>query len=122
MKNCCRAGSCERFFKPSVARRSLETYQKKGLDQLERDLVSHIAPDARTAARVLEIGGGIGKEVQSVEHRVSDVRAQQQCVVVRLELLRSWMQLCVHSSWNFIPNRVDPQTKNTPDEHVLIPG
>jgi magnesium-protoporphyrin O-methyltransferase len=61
MKSCCRAGSCERFFKPSVARRSLETYQKKGLDQLERNLVSHIATDARTAARVLEIGGGIGR-------------------------------------------------------------
>ena len=52
--------SCEGS-SPSLARRSLETYQKKGLDQLERDLVSHIAPDARTAARVLEIGGGIGR-------------------------------------------------------------
>ena len=60
MKSCCRAQSCERFFKPSLARRSLETYQKKGLDQLERDLVSHIAPDARTAARVLEIGAASG--------------------------------------------------------------
>ena len=61
MTSCCRARSCERFFKPSVARRSLETYRKKGLDGSEREMVASISQEARAGARVLEIGGGIGR-------------------------------------------------------------
>jgi magnesium-protoporphyrin O-methyltransferase len=59
--SCCRAGSCERFFKPSVARRSLETYRKKGLDALERQMVASASAESLDGARVLEIGGGIGR-------------------------------------------------------------
>ena len=43
--NCCRARPCEQFFKPSVARRSLETYRTKGLDNAratdDRERLSH---------------------------------------------------------------------------------
>ena len=59
--SCCRAGSCERFFKPSVARRSLETYRRKGLDDLERQMVASAAAELLDGTRVLEIGGGIGR-------------------------------------------------------------
>jgi magnesium-protoporphyrin O-methyltransferase len=58
--NCCRARSCEQFFKPSVARRSLEAYRKKGLDQLERQMIASVSVGALDDMRVLEIGGGIG--------------------------------------------------------------
>ncbi|MDH4101800.1 MAG: class I SAM-dependent methyltransferase [Thermoleophilia bacterium] len=62
MTSCCRAGSCEQFFKPSVARRSLETYRRKGLDALERQMVaSASATGTIDGLRVLEIGGGIGR-------------------------------------------------------------
>jgi magnesium-protoporphyrin O-methyltransferase len=59
--SCCRAGSCERFFKPSVARRSLETYRRKGLDALERQMVASASTGTLDGLRVLEIGGGIGR-------------------------------------------------------------
>jgi hypothetical protein len=55
--NCCRARSCEQFFKPSVARRSLETYRTKGLDKLERQMIAIVSAAALDGARVLEIGG-----------------------------------------------------------------
>ena len=61
MGNCCRARSCEQFFKPSVARRSLETYRTKGLDKLERQMIASVSAAALDGARVLEIGGGIGR-------------------------------------------------------------
>lgn len=61
MTSCCRAGSCEQFFKPSVARRSLETYRRKGLDDLERQMVASASTLALDGLRVLEIGGGIGR-------------------------------------------------------------
>jgi hypothetical protein len=44
-----------------VARRSLETYRKKGLDQLERQMIAIISARALSGMRVLEIGGGIGR-------------------------------------------------------------
>jgi magnesium-protoporphyrin O-methyltransferase len=59
--SCCRAGSCERFFKPSVARRSLETYRRRGLDALERQMVASASMESLNGARILEIGGGIGR-------------------------------------------------------------
>jgi len=61
MTSCCRAGSCERFFKPRVARRSLDTYRRKGLDALERQMVASVSMGSLDGARVLEIGGGIGR-------------------------------------------------------------
>ena len=38
--SCCRAGPCEQIFKPRLARKSLERYRKKGLDDLERRMVA----------------------------------------------------------------------------------
>jgi hypothetical protein len=58
--SCCRAGPCEQFFKPRVARRSLERYRTKGLDALEQRLVASASVEDLAGARVLEIGGGIG--------------------------------------------------------------
>lgn len=59
--SCCRTGSCERFFKPSVARRSLENYRRKGLDDLEEKMVASVSAGTLDGLRVLEIGGGIGR-------------------------------------------------------------
>jgi hypothetical protein len=59
--SCCRAGPCEQFFKPGVARRSLETYRRKGLDALERRMVASVSTGTLEGLRVLEIGGGIGR-------------------------------------------------------------
>jgi hypothetical protein len=61
MTSCCRARSCEQFFKPSVARRSLETYRRKGLDALEQQMVVSASKGGVDGLRVLEIGGGIGR-------------------------------------------------------------
>jgi len=60
--NCCggRAAPCEQFFKPRVARRSLELYRKKGHGDLERRMVAAASEGGLAGARVLEIGGGIG--------------------------------------------------------------
>ncbi len=61
MGNCYRARSCEQFFLPSVARRSLETYRKKGLDKIERRMIATVSVGPLKGMRVLEIGGGIGR-------------------------------------------------------------
>jgi len=58
--SCCRAGPCEEMFKPKVAQRSLHRYRKKGLDEIERGMVSSVSADELDGARILEIGGGIG--------------------------------------------------------------
>jgi magnesium-protoporphyrin O-methyltransferase len=49
------------LFKPSVARRSLEAYRKKGLDKLERRMIASVSASELNGKRVLEIGGGIGR-------------------------------------------------------------
>jgi hypothetical protein len=49
------------LFKPSVARRSLEAYRKKGLDKLERRMIASVSASKLNGKRVLEIGGGIGR-------------------------------------------------------------
>ena len=61
MRSCCRTRSCEQFFKPRAARRSLETYRRKGLDPLERQMVASVSAGTLDGTRVLEIGGGIGR-------------------------------------------------------------
>jgi SAM-dependent methyltransferase len=48
------------MFKPRVARRSLERHRRKGLDELEREMVAAASQPGLEGARVLEIGGGIG--------------------------------------------------------------
>jgi hypothetical protein len=48
------------MFSPRVARRSLERYRSKGLDEIERRIVSAATQSGVRGARVLEIGGGIG--------------------------------------------------------------
>ena len=83
MRSCCRAQSCEKFFKPSVARRSLETYRRKGLDALEREMVARISREARSSTRVLEIGGGIGR----IQAELLEVGAEQGEIV---ELVRAY--------------------------------
>jgi hypothetical protein len=57
--SCCRALPAEEIFKPRTARRSLSQY-RKGLPQLEREMLSCVPPDGLARASVLEIGGGIG--------------------------------------------------------------
>ena len=48
------------MFSPRVARRSLDRYRRKGLDELERMMVTSASEPGVGEARVLEIGGGIG--------------------------------------------------------------
>lgn len=60
MPGCCRSSVCEEMFKPRKARASLRRYRNKGLDDLERQMVSSASAQLLTGARVLEIGGGIG--------------------------------------------------------------
>ncbi|MBA3375546.1 MAG: SAM-dependent methyltransferase [Actinobacteria bacterium] len=60
MTSCCRAAPCEQVFKPRLARRSLERHRKKGLDDLERQMIAAASGGGLESARVLEIGGGIG--------------------------------------------------------------
>ena len=43
-----------------MARRSLERYRRKGLDDLERRMLASASEAGLEGARVLEIGGGIG--------------------------------------------------------------
>ena len=60
VSGCCRSGVCEEMFGPRKARATLRRYQKKGLDNLEREMVSMASTQPLTGTRVLEIGGGIG--------------------------------------------------------------
>jgi magnesium-protoporphyrin O-methyltransferase len=48
------------MFKPRMARRNLKRYRRKGLDDLERQMVSAASAGGLEGTRVLEIGGGIG--------------------------------------------------------------
>jgi magnesium-protoporphyrin O-methyltransferase len=48
------------MFRPATARRDLERYRAKGLDALERRMLSYASEGELEGARVLEIGGGIG--------------------------------------------------------------
>ena len=58
--SCCRSGPCEQMFSPRAARRSLERYRSKGLDEIERRIVASAKEGGIQDAHVLEIGGGIG--------------------------------------------------------------
>ena len=60
MPSCCRGGACEEMFTPRQARKSLDSFRKKGLGDLEREMVSLASAGGLEGARVLEIGGGIG--------------------------------------------------------------
>jgi magnesium-protoporphyrin O-methyltransferase len=48
------------MFDPRAARRSLDRYRKKGLDDLERRMLASVTVGGHSGGRVLEIGGGIG--------------------------------------------------------------
>ena len=71
------------MFKPRVARRSLERYRKKGLDDLERRMVAAASGEGLADARVLEIGGGIG----TLQAELLERGAEQGEVV---ELVSAW--------------------------------
>jgi Methyltransferase domain len=71
------------MFKPRLARRSLERYRKKGLDDLERRMVAAASGEGLDGARVLEIGGGIG----TLQAELLDRGAAQGEVV---ELVPAW--------------------------------
>lgn len=58
--SCCRSGPCEQVFKPRHARRSLERYRKRGLDEIGRELVAAALAVGVEGGRVLELGGGVG--------------------------------------------------------------
>ena len=58
--SCCPSGACEQMFSRRAARRSLERYRSKGLDEIERRIVASAKETGIQGARVLEIGGGIG--------------------------------------------------------------
>jgi magnesium-protoporphyrin O-methyltransferase len=49
------------MFTDRVARKDLARYRKRGLDRLERRMVDSASAEGLAGARVLEIGGGIGK-------------------------------------------------------------
>ena len=61
MTSCCRGAPCEQMFTARSARKDLARYRQKGLDQLERRMVDSAVGLGLKGARVLEIGGGIGK-------------------------------------------------------------
>jgi hypothetical protein len=71
------------MFKPRLARRSLERYRKKGLDDLERRMVAAASGEGLDGVRVLEIGGGIG----TLQAELLDRGAAQGEVV---ELVPAW--------------------------------
>jgi magnesium-protoporphyrin O-methyltransferase len=48
------------MFTPRQARKSLDSFRKKGLGDLEREMVALASTGGLEGARVLEIGGGIG--------------------------------------------------------------
>jgi hypothetical protein len=48
------------MFKPRTARRGLMRHRKRGLPQLEREMLAFVPEESLQGARVLEIGGGIG--------------------------------------------------------------
>jgi hypothetical protein len=81
--DCCRSAPCEQFFKPRVARRSLEQYRKKGHGELEQRIVAAASEGGLAGARVLEIGGGIG----TVQSELLEAGAEQGEVV---ELVQAW--------------------------------
>jgi hypothetical protein len=56
--SCCSQHGCDDFFGERFARRSLETYREKGLDDTSSQLRDFLA--ARGGASALEIGGGVG--------------------------------------------------------------
>lgn len=60
MTGCCRAGPCEQVFRPRIARRTLARYRRRGLDELELQLLESAREAGVDGARVLEIGGGLG--------------------------------------------------------------
>jgi magnesium-protoporphyrin O-methyltransferase len=60
MAGCCRAGPCEQVFRPRIARRALERYRRRGLDELELGMLRSAVGAGIDGARVLEIGGGLG--------------------------------------------------------------
>lgn len=60
MTGCCRAGPCEQVFRPRIARRTLARYRRRGLDELELQLLESAREAGVEGARVLEIGGGLG--------------------------------------------------------------
>jgi 16S rRNA G966 N2-methylase RsmD len=71
------------MFKPRMARRSLERYRKKGLDDIERRMVAAVSGEDLDDARVLEIGGGIG----TLQAELLERGAEQGEVV---ELVSAW--------------------------------
>jgi hypothetical protein len=83
--NCCggRAGPCEEFFKPRVARRGLEQYRKKGHGDLERQMVAAATEGGLVGARVLELGGGIG----TLQSELLEAGAERGEIV---ELVSAW--------------------------------
>jgi magnesium-protoporphyrin O-methyltransferase len=60
MTGCCRAGPCEQVFRPRIARRALARHRRKGLDDLELEMVGAAVDAGLDGARVLELGGGLG--------------------------------------------------------------
>jgi magnesium-protoporphyrin O-methyltransferase len=60
MTGCCRAGPCEQVFRPRIVRRTLARYRRRGLDELELQLLESAREAGVDGARVLEIGGGLG--------------------------------------------------------------
>ena len=60
MTGCCRAGPCEQVFRPRIARRTLARYRRRGLDELELQLLESAREVGVDGIRVLEIGGGLG--------------------------------------------------------------
>ena len=76
------------MFTPKDARQRLKRYRKKGLDKIERTMLTSVPADAVSGARVLEIGGGIG----TIQSELLRAGARQGEIV---ELLPSYEQFAL---------------------------
>jgi protein-L-isoaspartate O-methyltransferase len=61
VRPCCNPRGCDDFFGDKFARRVARRYRKRGLDKTAGRIVAFLEREGVEAARVLEIGGGVGE-------------------------------------------------------------
>jgi protein-L-isoaspartate O-methyltransferase len=61
VRSCCNPRGCDDFFGDKFARRVAKRYRKRGLDKTAGRIVAFLEREGVEAARVLEIGGGVGE-------------------------------------------------------------
>lgn len=58
--SCCRADPCSEMFGADDARRDMQAYLTRGLDDIESRALAALPADLVEGARVLDVGGGVG--------------------------------------------------------------